>query len=463
MEVIINVVIISVALPITWRITSRYYINKLSEARNQLIEKDQLIEKHQNQEDAQQHKIVDLEKELIRLESELKNIKFDKDEIQGIIKSSTNTSIIENKKFYDENFDELESSIDEINRDLEKSRSERKKLLEVVAAAAAGVGDLQSSLLKSNVRGLIGESILEDILKHAGYNNDVDFVLQKIQDDKKPDCVLNISTRDKLIVDSKFPFDKYYAAHKEIDSDKKKQLLQEHVSAIRKHINNLSKKNYQLNIEDAFEKVFMFIPIEGAYIDAVQVDGGLHAYGLEKNIVLCTPSSLLVFLDFFKSQKLDEEISIKLLEMKENLKDIFSKFPAFLEHLYGTYESANTLVSRLNSLGGSASTTIVNKLVKAENSGMFSLSQATINRRKKVDLEIESELSFEKITKGKDKLDNHLDKENHKELQAAPPVVVATPAPNVVPAAATPAPNVVPAAATPALNVVPPVGVGDSS
>ena len=65
MEVIINLVAISVALLITWRITSRYYISKISDLKDQLLERDQIIENYQTKEDAQQHTRVDLEKELV--------------------------------------------------------------------------------------------------------------------------------------------------------------------------------------------------------------------------------------------------------------------------------------------------------------------------------------------------------------------------------------------------------------
>ena len=52
----------------------------------------------------------------------------------------------------------------------------------------------------------------------------------------------------------------------------------------------------------------MFFPLESAYIDALQIDNNLQMYALERNIILCTASNLLLFLNYAKSQKIDEEI-----------------------------------------------------------------------------------------------------------------------------------------------------------
>ena len=198
---------------------------------------------------------------------------------------------------------------------------------------------------------------------------------------------------------------------------KKEQFLKDHVKAIKKHIYDLSSKNYNNKIHDSYPKICMFFPLESAYIDALQIDNNLQMYALERNIILCTASNLLLFLNYAKSQKIDEEISIRLLEVQDDLRDIFEKFPAFLEHLYKVYEAADNLILKLDGLGGSAATTIVNKLVRAENNGIFSLDQKTMNRRKKVELEIDSSLSFEKISRGSDKLNNLMHKENHNYIE----------------------------------------------
>ena len=427
MEVIF-ILVTACATPITWWLSSRRFKNKLYELNNQFIEKDEVIQNHIFHEQHQNNIIVGLEKEIIKLETTIENRQYEKDELDELIKSAANQSIVSNKEFYENKFTDIQDKVTAIDSDFKKTKDEREQLQNSILGTTKAVGDLQSSLLNSQVRGAMGEVILADLLRSASYIEGTDYSLQKSQeDDKTPDCIINIGNKDKLIVDSKFPFEKYYAAHKETEPKKKEQFLKDHVKAIKKHIYDLSGKNYNNKIHDSYPKICMFFPLESAYIDALQIDNNLQMYAMERNIILCTASNLLLFLHFAKSQKIDEEISIRLLEVQDDLRDIYEKFPAFLEHLYIVYEAADNLISKLDALGGSAATTIVNKLVRAENNGIFSLDQKTMNRRKKVELEIDSSLSFEKISRGSEKLNNLMLKEKHNYIESEPTPAAETP------------------------------------
>ena len=81
------------------------------------------------------------------------------------------------------------------------------------------------------------------------------------------------------------------------DDDKKETYLKTHVNSIKKHVDQLSDKNYQdlYDIESP-DFVLMFIPIEPAFAVALNEDNSLYNKAFEKNIVIVTPSTLLATL-----------------------------------------------------------------------------------------------------------------------------------------------------------------------
>ena len=209
MEVIFVLVAVS-ATPVTWWFNRRRFNNKIYDLKNHLIEKDEVIQNHIFHEQHQNDLIVGLEKEIIKLETTIENRQYGKNELDELIKSAANQSIVSNKEFYEDEFTDLQEKIKAIDDDFKQTKLEREHLLGTVLGTTKAVGDLQSSLLNSQVRGGMGEVILADLLKSASYIEGSDYSLQKIQeDDKTPDCIINIGNKDKLIVDSKFPFEKY--------------------------------------------------------------------------------------------------------------------------------------------------------------------------------------------------------------------------------------------------------------
>ena len=100
MEVIF-VLVAACATPITWWLSSRRFKNKLYVLNNQLIEKDEVIQNHIFHEQHQNDLIVGLEKEIIKLETTIENRQYGKDELDELIKSAANQSIVSNKEFYE--------------------------------------------------------------------------------------------------------------------------------------------------------------------------------------------------------------------------------------------------------------------------------------------------------------------------------------------------------------------------
>src|SRR5690606_24233503 len=106
----------------------------------------------------------------------------------------------------------------------------------------------------------------------------------------RPDVRVNLPDDRVIIIDSKVSlvaYDKFSACE---DLEKQKIFLQEHLRATRTHIDQLSRKKYD-EVETSLDFTMMFVPIEPAYMYAIQIDPDLWAYAYHKRILLVSPTN----------------------------------------------------------------------------------------------------------------------------------------------------------------------------
>lgn len=206
----------------------------------------------------------------------------------------------------------LKENITAFRQELEnRSRSEaneRTSLQEQVkqlALQSNSISEQANSLaeaLRGNVKmqGNWGERILERMLEHSGLQKGVHYVLQdrSYNEDGKgiqPDATIKLPGSRNVVVDSKVSLAHYtsYCASKSIEEQE--QLLKLLTGSVKTHIDGLSSKNYQ-QVQNALDMVIMFVPVEGAYIAAMNADCQLWEYAYRKGILLISPSNLLLAL-----------------------------------------------------------------------------------------------------------------------------------------------------------------------
>lgn len=163
--------------------------------------------------------------------------------------------------------------------------------------------NLASALKGDNkVQGQWGEIILERLLEQSGLEKGREYETQasyKNDEGKnfRPDVVIHLPEKKDIVVDSKVTLVEYERYANESDGEKKAQFLKGHVESVRTHIKGLSLKKYeQLEGLRTLDFVFMFIPIEAAYVAAVQSVPTLFKEAYDKNIMIVSPSSLMVAL-----------------------------------------------------------------------------------------------------------------------------------------------------------------------
>jgi DNA recombination protein RmuC len=204
---------------------------------------------------------------------------------------------------------------------------------------AKEASNLTRALQNKKAQGNLGEMILEDVLQAGGLTERVHYskqVLLKGEDGGKnyPDFIINLPDGRKVIVDSKMSLANYSGWVNETDEAKKAAHLDAHCEAVKNHIKNLSGKEYhELLKENGLEFVIMFIPVEYAYIAALEQDKNLSAFASEKRIAVATASSLFPILRIIEGLWRIDKTSRSMAEIVKNGEEIHKKATAFLAEM----------------------------------------------------------------------------------------------------------------------------------
>ena len=269
----------------------------------------------------------------------LKNQKADLDREQN-----ENLSVILNPFKTDiNNFKSLIERTNEINREdkgfLKKNLEDLKNMNTTLSKNA---DDLVKALKgNSKIQGDWGENQLKNILDMAGFLEGRDYQMQfnlKGEDGEnlRPDCIISLPDGKKLIVDSKVSISNYVDYVKSEDDAERKRCLELHISSIKKHISELSTKEYQKLLKDnSLDFVFMFIPNEHAYIEALKGDNTIYDNAYKNNVAITTPSSILPILRTVKNLWNIEKQNQNASKIADKAGQLYDKLVGFVGNMEG--------------------------------------------------------------------------------------------------------------------------------
>ena len=191
----------------------------------------------------------------------------------------------------------------------------------------------------SKMQGNWGELILERVLEKSGLEKGREYEVQQsftTEDGNRvfPDVVINLPDGKKMVVDSKVTLTAYERYINEEEDNAKAQHLKEHVVSLKRHVDQLSEKNYHdLYHMESPDFVLMFIPIESAFALALNEDTSLYNRAFEKNIVIVTPSTLLATLRTIDSMWANQKQQENALEIARQAGALYDKFEGFVADL----------------------------------------------------------------------------------------------------------------------------------
>ncbi|HAY3504798.1 TPA: DNA recombination protein RmuC [Elizabethkingia anophelis] len=241
-----------------------------------------------------------------------------------------------------------------VNEAYEKENKERFSLAEKVRELAELNQQISEDAKKltralkgeSKTQGNWGEMILESILEKSGLVKGREYYLEhELRDENnkaiysefsgkkmRPDAVVKYPDERNVIIDSKVSLTAFTELVDETDSEIYTIKLNQHLSSIKNHIQQLSQKAYD-DYGKSLDFVMMFIPSEPAYIAAMQADQNLWNYAYERRILLLNPSNLITSLKLIADLWKREYQNRNTMEIAERGAKLYDKFVGFVENL----------------------------------------------------------------------------------------------------------------------------------
>lgn len=205
----------------------------------------------------------------------------------------------------------------------------------------------------NKTQGNWGEIVLEKVLKESGLREGHEYNTQvSLKNDAgklyQPDVVVHLPNEKDVVIDSKMSLAAYERFFNEQeDSSLRESHLQEHIASVRNHIKELGKKDYQeLQGIRTLDYVLMFIPIESAFLLAIDRTPELVKLALDNNIMIVSPTNLLVALRTINNVWQFEYQNQNAQNIAKKAADMYDKFVAFTTDMEGLGSSLQTVHKR---------------------------------------------------------------------------------------------------------------------
>lgn len=289
----------------------------------------------------QKGELDELQQKFVKEFENLANKIFDEKTTKFSEQSKTNLAEILNP--LKEKISEFQNKVEETNKDSISRTSALREQLQTLKDMNQQMSTDAQNLVKAlkgdtKAQGDWGEIQLERILERSGLRKGEEYSIQESftteEGRKRPDVIVNLPEEKKIIIDSKVSLVSYERFVSAEEDSERNIHLKAYIESVRKHIKELSDKNYQAIFDHgALDFVLMFIPIEPAFILAIQYGENLYVDAYEKNIIIVSPSTLLATLRTIANIWKQEYQNKNVIEIAKQSGALYDKFVAFTEDL----------------------------------------------------------------------------------------------------------------------------------
>jgi len=247
-------------------------------------------------------------------------------------------------------------------KELEKDRVEKfgelsnqlKIASEQTAALMHTTNTLRQALASTKVRGQWGERMAEDVLRLAGFIENVNYLKQKTIDgsQSRPDFTFLLPRDLKLHMDVKFPLDnylRYLEAPSDIEKTKYRDAF---LRDVKFRIKEVTSRDYINPAQNTVDYVLLFIPNEQIYAFIHEQDSSILDDGIKNRVVFCSPITLYAVLavirqavENFSLERTSNEILALLGTFRKNWHDFLNKLELLgkrITDVQREYESLTT-------------------------------------------------------------------------------------------------------------------------
>jgi DNA recombination protein RmuC len=274
----------------------------------------------------------------------------------------------------------MESEIGRLERERRQAQGE---LAQMVRQLGDGVGTLRqetgnlvSALKRPSTRGSWGEIQLRNVVEMAGMVSHCDFVeqstIQTADGSLRPDMLVRLPGGKLVVVDSKVPLDAYLSALEASTEDERELHTARHARQTREHIAKLASKGYQRQFDSTPEFVVMFVPSDGIYQAALAQDPALIEYGVQQQVLMATPTTLIGLLWAVHYGWRQELIAQSAREIAESAGELHRRLGRFVEPLAKVGRQLDSATAAYNEAIGSFEHRVIPQVRRIEQAGAAS-------------------------------------------------------------------------------------------
>jgi DNA recombination protein RmuC len=274
----------------------------------------------------------------------------------------------------------MESEIGRLERERRQAQGELaqmvRQLNDGVGSLRQETGNLVSALKRPTTRGSWGEIQLRNVVEMAGMVSHCDFVEQSTLDtgegQLRPDMLVRLPGGKLIVVDSKVPLDAYLSALEAPSEDDRELHVTRHARQTHEHIARLAAKGYQHQFDSTPEFVVMFVPSDGIYQAALAADPALIEFGVQQQVLMATPTTLIGLLWAVHYGWRQELIAESAREIAESARELHRRLGRFVEPLAKVGRQLDSAVGAYNEAIGSFDHRVVPQVRRIERAGASS-------------------------------------------------------------------------------------------